>query len=76
MQCEVLGLVSERVDVRAGMLRRDDDARRACARLSGAASVVTVEEVVEARRVGGMRGRALIPELFEVEDAGRLEALE
>jgi len=38
--------------------------------------VVAVEEIVEARRMRGMRRSALVAKLLEVEDAGRLERLE
>jgi hypothetical protein len=32
---------------------------------------MAVEEVVEARRVSWVRGRARVPKLFEIEDARR-----
>jgi hypothetical protein len=64
VQRQVLGLVRQRVDVRARVLGHDYDARRARARLGGAACVVAVQEVVEAGLVGGMRWSACIPKLL------------
>ena len=66
---EVLGLMGERIDVSARVLGHDDDARRAGARLRRTPCVMTVEEVVEAWLMRGVRGRARVAKLLEVEDA-------
>ena len=76
VQRQVLGLVRERIDVRARMLGHDHDAGRTGPRLTRAPRVVAVEEVVEARSVRRVGGRSRVAQLFEVEDAGRLERIE
>jgi len=76
VQGQVLGLVRERVDVRARVLGITTMPGRAGARLARATRVVAVQEVVEAGRVRRVGGRTCVAELFEVEDASRLELFE
>ena len=66
----VLGLVRQSVDVRARVLGHDHEAGCARARLGRAARVVPMQEIVEARGVGGVRRRAGIARLLEIEDPG------
>ena len=68
--------LDKRVDVRARVLWHDHDAGRARPSLRCAARVVAVHEVVEAGRVRGVRGRARVARLLEVEDAGLIERVE
>jgi hypothetical protein len=72
----VLGLVSQRVDVRAGVLWHHNEAGCARPGLGGAARVVAAQRIVEAGRVRWMRGRARESRLFEIEDAGGSERLD
>ena len=64
----VLGLVCQGVDVGAGVLGHHDEARRARSRLGRTARMVAMEEIVETRRVGRVRGRAGEARLLEIED--------
>jgi hypothetical protein len=70
MQHQVLGLVRKCVDVSARVLGHHHDAGGTGPRLGGARSMVAMQEVVEAGGVRGVRWRACVTELLEVEDAG------
>jgi hypothetical protein len=70
VQHQVLSLVSQGIDVCAGMLWHDDQARRARSSLRRATGMVAVQEVVETWGVGRVRWCAGEPRLFEIEDSG------
>ena len=78
MQLQVLGLVRQRVDVRARVLRHHQHARRArtTRRLGHPSAVLAVQEVVEPRRVGRVDGHAGVAGLLEVEDPGGPQRLD
>jgi hypothetical protein len=68
-QVEILGLVAERVDVRARVLRHHDHSRGAGAGLAKPRLVTAVQRVEEARRVRRVSRRAVVPQLLQVVDA-------
>ena len=76
VQRQVLRLMRERIDVCARMLWHKHDAGRAGARLARPARVVAMEEVAEAGRVRRVGWCSRVAQLFEVENASRLERIE
>ncbi len=76
VQEQVLGLVSQGVNVRARVLWHHDEPGCARPRLWRATRVVAMQKVVEAWRMGWMRRRAREPRLFQIEDPGGSERLD
>ena len=75
VQEQVLGLVRQRIDVRARVLRHDHNPGRTCPRLGRAPCMVPVQKIVEPRCVSRMGWRAGVTGLLEIEDSGRSECL-